>query len=843
MLKRLSIKTKLVLMLFLVSLSAAAVIGYLSWSYNRKELKETVFQHLASVRDAKARQLESLFHDFMNQIALLGAEDTIAGAMVRFNKYFKDLEFEVIPNDWDETTDLYYKEEFLPKLAPHVFGEPTIDLYKPDSTAAHYLQYWYITNNEYPEGEKYLLENAGDDSEYTEWHERYYYVFENILKRFGYGDIFLIDFEDGNIVYSFHKSVDYATNLLAGPYAKSGLAEVVQKVRRNPDSGAVQVVDFAPYAPLYQVPMAFLATAIYNGPHIVGILAVQLPVDKINQVMTGNQNWVADGLGASGETFLVGPDFRLRSVARALIEKPDDYIETLRQINMPQNSIDAVQAFGTSILYHRVETEAIRLGLSGEKGLQVIDGSAPVLSAYGPLRIEGLNWAIVTQMDLQEVLLPVARMQYFLLQTAAVLALIVMILATALSYFFARPMRRLIAGIERVIDGHEDTVIDLRAQDEFGRLASSINTITERLRTHSALVGQQHRENEALLLNIIPKAAADRMRRGDDHIADRVQQMSLLYARLVGFSQLDAQKEAAAVAAILHVLVKQFDEAADRHGMETLSVVGEHYMAACGLTVKHLNHAARTVDFGLDMLDIMARVNSEYKTALSLRIGVATGAVTAAVIGSERLRYSVWGEAVNTASRLSAVASSNVILSSQSVYDLLEGTRTFVEFDKVMVEGLGQVAAWVPVETLRMSQEQIHLVQTSFAKLAPLAEAFADHFYHHLFALAPDLRQLFDPDMHVHHLKFITTLQVVLNGLDQPETLISMVRQLGHRHLEYGLSNDHYEVFGEALSLTLAQELGDDFTPAVREAWRDVFVRICSLMQDIIANDSSVHNL
>ncbi len=98
----------------------------------------------------------------------------------------------------------------------------------------------------------------------------------------------------------------------------------------NPEFGAVQIVDFKPYTPSYEAPSAFLATPIFNGPHIVGILALQLQVDEIDKVMTGNQNWKADGLGRSGETFLVGSDLRMRSTSRFLLEDPEGYDQVLR---------------------------------------------------------------------------------------------------------------------------------------------------------------------------------------------------------------------------------------------------------------------------------------------------------------------------------------------------------------------------------------------------------------------------------------------------------------------------------------------------------------------------------
>jgi hypothetical protein len=121
-------------------------------------------------------------------------------------------------------------------------------------------------------------------------------MFRDRVARFGYYDMFLIN-SQGQIVYTVFKETDYATNLETGPYRDSNLAKLVREVIASKRRGFTQLVDFAAYAPSYGLPASFIAAPIYDGSALVGVLAFQMPVDEINRVMTGNQQWQADGLG------------------------------------------------------------------------------------------------------------------------------------------------------------------------------------------------------------------------------------------------------------------------------------------------------------------------------------------------------------------------------------------------------------------------------------------------------------------------------------------------------------------------------------------------------------------
>jgi hemoglobin-like flavoprotein len=132
-----------------------------------------------------------------------------------------------------------------------------------------------------------------------------------------------------------------------------------------------------------------------------------------------------------------------------------------------------------------------------------------------------------------------------------------------------------------------------------------------------------------------------------------------------------------------------------------------------------------------------------------------------------------------------------------------------------------------------MNQDQIQLVQSSFEQVKPIAGTAADLFYDRLFELDATLRPLFKSDLSEQKHNLMTTLSLAVASLKRPDAILPAVRQLGIRHAGYGVQAHHYQKVGEALLWTLAQGLGDHFTPEVEEAWTAVYTLLAQTMQDV----------
>jgi methyl-accepting chemotaxis protein len=229
----------------------------------------------------------------------------------------------------------------------------------------------YIEENPAPPNERAQLLEAGDGSYYSQYHREFHAWARRFLDHFGYYDAFLIN-PRGDIIYSVAKEDDFATNLKTGPYHKSPLADVFRHAAHE-RSAKVDFSDFARYAPSGGDPAAFAAHAITKGGKVIGVFAVQIPAEPINELM----HFTA-GMGATGETYLVGEDGLMRSQSR--------FIET------------------PSLLEVRVDNASVQDGRIGQSGAHVVKDyrGIAVLSVYAPVDFGGQRWILLAEIDRDE---------------------------------------------------------------------------------------------------------------------------------------------------------------------------------------------------------------------------------------------------------------------------------------------------------------------------------------------------------------------------------------------------------------------------------------------------------
>ena len=671
-------------MLLGVCISSIIAIAYVGYNNGRQALNNSIQNQLISVRETKAYQIEGYFKKVRAEIQTY-SQGRVSQIIQDLTQAYQDLEEQKIQLAWHDQLKNYYEQEFLPKLAQNTAGKPLLYSYLPQNSAARYLQYHYIAGNSNPIGEKEYLNNANDGSEYTNVHKTAQPIYSNFISQLGYYDLFLIDAKTGNIVYTVKKETDFGTNLYRGPYSTSALASVFKKAVNADDSNFVAVSDFAPYRASYGEPAAFVASPVFNtnNSELTGVLAFQLSADEINGVMTGNNDWEQQGLGKSGETYLVGSDYGMRSNSRFLIEQPEDYFKAVTAEGLPKEEVAYIKRFNSSILHQTVDTEAVRQAFDNQTGFAVAEDYRGVetLNAYRPLELDDLDWVINAKIDSQEAFEPIKDFQRKVLMATAIIVLLVTLIASILSYYFIRPIRTLIDGFRQVGKGNTDVKIKVKSKDEFRELANSFNEMVDSLDHQKKLVQEKNEENKELLLSILPEPVAERVKKGEESIGDSFSNVTVLFADLGGFMELSETLPASETVGLLNDLVGSFDEAAEKHGVEKHKTIGSGYMAVCGLSVPRLDHAKRTIDFAKDMLRIVRRFNREKNTDLKLRIGVNSGSVVAGIIGKDKFIYDLWGDTVNVANRLQSQGEWNTIQVTESVHNRI---AEFIEdFDPV----------------------------------------------------------------------------------------------------------------------------------------------------------------
>ena len=383
--------------MLLVGLISAAVVGSLSYKNAKTSLTQTIYDQLTATRETKKRQTENYFKDQLTAFEVLSNQGQVADALEQFNRTFHSNVPE-ISAEANERLKTFYKTDFLTKLAENSSGEPVLETFYPNNPAALYRQAQFISENPAPTGSKETLvspnlvgTNTPDDNPYARTHAAFHPLFVRMLNKLKYYDIFLIDHKTGDIVYSVFKEADYATSLTTGPYKFTGLARAFESVRRNPELGKVVIVDFDHYVPSYNKPAAFMATPVFDGTTLRGIIAVQLNIDAINSFMTSEGNWAQEGMGTSGEVYLVGGDKNLRTSSRFLIEDKPGYIQALKNAAVPSDKIMLIENTGIAILNQPVTSTASENALRGQSATEIVQDyrGIDVLSSYAPIEIGG----------------------------------------------------------------------------------------------------------------------------------------------------------------------------------------------------------------------------------------------------------------------------------------------------------------------------------------------------------------------------------------------------------------------------------------------------------------------
>jgi len=273
--------------------------------------------------------------------------------------------------------------------------------------------------------------------------------------------------------------VDFGTSLLDGPYAETNFGRVYRAALEADRADFVMLVDFEPYHPSYNAPAAFIASPIFDGDEKIGVLVFQMPIDRINNIMTNNQNWEDVGLGESGETYIVGEDFLLRNQSRFLIEDSENYFQMIENLGTPETLINQIKNIKSTIGLQQVKTQGTIAALDGQTGKAIFPDyrGIPVFSAYKPLNIAGVNWVMMSEKDEAEVYLPIRELQRSLGLGILGLFAVIVLVGILFSRTLTRPIIALNRSATELAEGDLENEVSISTKDEIGDLAHSFEVM------------------------------------------------------------------------------------------------------------------------------------------------------------------------------------------------------------------------------------------------------------------------------------------------------------------------------------------------------------------------------
>jgi class 3 adenylate cyclase len=219
--------------------------------------------------------------------------------------------------------------------------------------------------------------------------------------------------------------------------------------------------------------------------------------------------------------------------------------------------------------------------------------------------------------------------------------------------------------------------------------------IRARVNTHITLrrmqqkLEEKEKQTERLLLNVLPKSIADKLRNNITTVAEYFPEISVLFADFVNFTELCTHKDPNVLVGILDELFSAFDELVEKQGLEKIKTIGDAYMAVGGAPLPRTDHAQAIAALALGIQQIMYDYNQKHQTDYAIRIGINSGPVVAGVIGTKKFSYDLWGDTINMASRMESLSVPNKIQVTETMYELLREQYRFEERGEIEIKGKG----------------------------------------------------------------------------------------------------------------------------------------------------------
>ncbi|MFM2481585.1 methyl-accepting chemotaxis protein [Celerinatantimonas sp. YJH-8] len=409
-------KHQILLLLSVIGLIPMLTVIVVIISIASNSMEQQALAQLHSVREVKTTALQKYLERLNDEVSTLALNPATSGVLSKLDQAYQKINptTELLSKETAALTS-FYRQEFLLRLQKNNPGadEGIVNhIMNNLSERDIELQYRFIVNNPHPVGEKDKLNHSGNNDEYDQAHASIHPFMLNVLKQYGFYDIFLVD-NNGEVLYSVYKEIDFATSLTHGPYKDSDLAVAFKKAQQL-DKGQVSITDFKLYRPSYDTPAGFFSSPIFDAQgKRAGVLIAQFPIDGLNQLMSQRK-----GMGQTGESLLIGQDHLLRS---------DSYLMPERY-NVVTSFIHPDQS--------KISSAAVDQALAGNESDAVIQDYTghEVLASFAPFKFSSLNWIIVVKKNVDEALATSHQLWWI----GVYILLIAMLCILIIAFFFTR---------------------------------------------------------------------------------------------------------------------------------------------------------------------------------------------------------------------------------------------------------------------------------------------------------------------------------------------------------------------------------------------------------------------
>lgn len=683
---RISIQSKLILMLVVCTVLAAVIVGGIAYQTGRNSLRTAAMNRLVEIRESQKRSLDTEVTDIRNALITYTHGATTKDALRDFTAAFDQLANAQITPEMDKAIADSY-QDFAKETEKGSGTRLDIAALLPTSNAERYLQAYYTAR--LPTDD--LAIAADDEHDGSAWsaaNAKYHEFFREVVTRFAFEDALLLDAR-GNVVYSTYKNQDLGTNILTGPYNGSKLRDAFIEAMSSNKADRTVLTDFEFYQPANMAPTAWMVAPIPAAGKADGVLALQFPITKVNRVMTFDKHWTEAGMGETGESILAGEDFLMRSDSRLFLENPEAYRTEAIDAGTPPDIPDIAIRQGGTTLIQPVSPDGHREAQKGYSGTVIAQDylGHQSIQAYAPIgKSAGLHWSIVAKIDTKEAFAPEATFTRIVVLATTGIIFLVCLLAVLLAQVFLRPIRRLEAGVQRIGAGDYSVEIPVETRDEIGDLTGMFNEMSRSLSVKEDLLNEQRGQIRQLLHSVMPDQIAEKVGHGEEVAAREHPNVTVIYADISGLERVQAELEVGESLSIVNEMIRQFDAAAAEFDVQRVRPVRNGFLGSCGLTSPRLDNVHRTVGFALECERIIERFNNEAALNLGLRVGIDTGMVRSGLVGEAGPVFDMWGNVVNLAHRIKNGVPEPGIYVTSRVYDVLAETMSFTDAGVIEID-------------------------------------------------------------------------------------------------------------------------------------------------------------
>ena len=496
---KISLYQKLTILVFIICSLAILVFGTFTFIQYYKDTENEKTALLQNLRDSQYETLTDYFLNLEKTVLFYSQSLNTRIAFEELNKDFNNIKIDEFQReDLKKNLKFFYENSYRYKVFPEFKNEDSSLLdsflfslrnFSKGNDQVLFLQNTFLNNPEHPIGFKENINSVNDGSRYSYVsHPKHHAYFREFKDTYKFYDVFMVHKNNAKIIYSVFKETDFATSLKDGPYKNTAFGKIVNQVIEEYELNAfkepqVYFTDFERYSPSYFAPAAFIAAPIFDTDEdFQGVFVIQIKADNLNRVLANNYQWKKIGLGLTGNSYLVGKDNKLRSDLRLYIQDKAKFFDLIKSQN-DKLTFDKLRNVTTSNLLVSIDNEAIQKAFTNDQGLirtKNIEGN-DVFSAYSLFSFKGLEYALITEMEISELFSGIRTLFITMSSGVLVALLLAFALCTYLILALLNPLKSLIEVSDRVRLGFYSERASVETRDEIGELSRSFNSMVNNI--------------------------------------------------------------------------------------------------------------------------------------------------------------------------------------------------------------------------------------------------------------------------------------------------------------------------------------------------------------------------